>query len=153
VAKEVARRERLAAEHERKRKAAAAAAAANDDESVSDDDSGGGGSTTDARALRRASDVGEEYADVRVTAEALRARDVGAGIVDAARRSQAEAIVMGSEPPSRIKGGATMGGIGAAKPAEIGAATEYVLKKAPCRVLLTAPPEGPPEQAEQPVRV
>ena len=34
-----------------------------------------------------------------------------------------------------------LGGIGAAKPEEIGAATEYVLKKAPCRVLLTAPPE------------
>ncbi len=33
-----------------------------------------------------------------------------------------------------------LGGIGAAKPAEIGAATEYVLKKSPCRVLLTAPP-------------
>ena len=32
-------------------------------------------------------------------------------------------------------------GRGAARPAEIGAATEYVLKKAPCRVLLTAPPE------------
>ena len=36
-----------------------------------------------------------------------------------------------------------LGGIGAPKPAEIGAATEYVLKKAPCRVLLTAPPEAP----------
>jgi APA family basic amino acid/polyamine antiporter len=106
-----------------------------------------------ARALRRASDVGEEYADVRVTAEAVRARDVGAGIVDAARRSRAEAIVMGGEPPSRIKGGATLGGIGAAKPAEIGAATEYVLKKAPCRVLLTAPPEGPAEGVEQPTPV
>ena len=34
---------------------------------------------------------------------------------------------------------ATMGGIGAARPAEIGAATEYVLKKAPCRVLLDGP--------------
>ncbi|HEY7949919.1 MAG TPA: amino acid permease [Solirubrobacterales bacterium] len=100
-----------------------------------------------ARALRRASDVGEEYADVRVTAEAVRAREVGAGIVDAARRSGAEAIVMGAEPPTKIKGGATLGGIGAAKPAEIGAATEYVLKKAPCRVLLTAPPEAPPEPA------
>jgi basic amino acid/polyamine antiporter, APA family len=97
------------------------------------------------RALRRASDVGEEYADVRVTAEAVRARDVGAGIVEAARRSGAEAIVIGGEPPTKIKGGATLGGIGAAKPAEIGAATEYVLKKAPCRVLLTAPPEAPPE--------
>jgi basic amino acid/polyamine antiporter, APA family len=96
-----------------------------------------------ARALRRASDVGEEYADVRVTAEVMRARDVGAGIVEAARRSGAEAIVIGGEPPTKIKGGATLGGIGAAKPAEIGAATEYVLKKAPCRVLLTAPPEAP----------
>jgi APA family basic amino acid/polyamine antiporter len=94
-----------------------------------------------ARALRRASDVGEEYADVRVTAEVLRAREVGAGIVEAARRSHAEAIVIGGEPPTKIRGGATLGGIGAAKPAEVGAATEYVLKKAPCRVLLTAPPE------------
>lgn len=97
-----------------------------------------------ARALKRASEVGEEYEDVRVTAEVVRARDIGAGIVDAARRDGAEAIVIGGEPPSRIKGGAKLGGIGAAKPAEIGAATEYVLKKAPCRVLLTAPPEASP---------
>jgi hypothetical protein len=34
-----------------------------------------------------------------------------------------------------------IGGIGAARPSEIGAATEYVLKKSPVRVLLTAPPE------------
>ena len=103
-----------------------------------------------ARALRRESDVGEEYADVRVTAEAVRARDVGAGIVDAARHSGAEAIVMGGEPPTKIRGGATLGGIGAAKPAEIGAATEYVLKKAPCRVLLTAPPESPDGEVARP---
>jgi APA family basic amino acid/polyamine antiporter len=93
------------------------------------------------RALKRASDVGEEYEDVRVAGEVVRARDIGAGIVEEARRRGAEAIVIGGEPPSKIKGGATLGGIGAAKPAEIGAATEYVLKKAPCRVLLTAPPE------------
>jgi hypothetical protein len=43
-----------------------------------------------------------------------------------------------------------LGGIGAAKPEEIGAATEYVLKKAPCRVLLTAPPEAAPEPAPAP---
>jgi basic amino acid/polyamine antiporter, APA family len=93
------------------------------------------------RALKRAGDVGEEYEDVRVVPQVIRARDVGAGIVEAARSSGAEAIVIGGEPPSRIKGGAMLGGIGAAKPAEIGSATEYVLKKAPCRVLLTAPPE------------
>ncbi len=93
------------------------------------------------RALERAREVGEEYEDVDVRTEVIRARKVGAGILEAARRSGAEAIVIGGEPPSKIRGGATIGGIGAAKPAEIGAATEYVLKKAPCRVLLTAPPE------------
>ena len=92
------------------------------------------------RALERAREVGEEYADVGVTTEVIRARKVGAGILEAARRSDAEAIVIGGEPPTKIRGGATIGGIAAAKPAEIGAATEYVLKKAPCRVLLTAPP-------------
>lgn len=93
------------------------------------------------RALQRAREVGEEYEDVQVTTDVIRARKVGAGILEAARRSNAEAIVIGGEPPTKIRGGATIGGIGAAKPAEIGAATEYVLKKAPCRVLLTAPPE------------
>jgi basic amino acid/polyamine antiporter, APA family len=93
------------------------------------------------RALQRAREVGEEYEDVGVTTEVIRARKVGAGILEAARRSGAEAIVIGGEQPTKIRGGATIGGIGAAKPAEIGAATEYVLKKAPCRVLLTAPPE------------
>jgi APA family basic amino acid/polyamine antiporter len=97
------------------------------------------------RALDRAREIGEEYEDVAVSTEVVRAREVGAGIVQAASRSQAEAIVIGGEPPSKIRGGARMGGIGAAKPAEIGAATEYVLKKAPCRVLLTAPPEVPDE--------
>jgi basic amino acid/polyamine antiporter, APA family len=94
-------------------------------------------------AIERAREVGDEYEDVKVTGAVLRARDVGAGIVEAARRSGAEAIVVGAEPPTKIRGGATLGGIGAARPAEIGAATEYVLKKAPCRVLLTAPPESP----------
>jgi len=103
------------------------------------------------RALHRASDVAEEYEDVRVGTETVRARGVGPGIVEAARRSGAEAIVIGGEPPSKIRGGATLGGISAAKPAEIGAATEYVLKKASCQVLLTAPPEAPVESPEKPL--
>jgi basic amino acid/polyamine antiporter, APA family len=93
------------------------------------------------RALERAREVGEEYEDVEVSTEVIRARKTGAGIVEAARRANSEAIVIGAEPPSKIRGGGRFGGIGAARPAEIGAATEYVLKKAPCRVLLTAPPE------------
>jgi APA family basic amino acid/polyamine antiporter len=102
------------------------------------------------RALQRASDVGEEYEDVEVTTEVVRARGVGPGIVEAARRNESEAIVIGGEPPSKIKGGAKLGGIGGARPAEIGAATEYVLKKAPTRVLLTAPPEAVPESSTAP---
>jgi APA family basic amino acid/polyamine antiporter len=93
------------------------------------------------RALERAREVGGEYDGVGVSTEVIRARKVGAGILEAARRRGSEAIVIGGEPPTKIRGGAMLGGIGAAKPAEIGAATEYVLKKAPCRVLLTAPPE------------
>jgi APA family basic amino acid/polyamine antiporter len=95
------------------------------------------------RVLERAREIAEEYEDVAVGTEVVRAREVGAGIVKAASSRNAEAIVIGGEPPSRIRGGAVFGGVGAAKPAEIGAATEYVLKKAPCRVLLTAPPETP----------
>jgi APA family basic amino acid/polyamine antiporter len=102
------------------------------------------------RALKRASDVAEEYEDVNVNAEVVRARGVGAGIVESARRYGSEAIVIGGEPPTKIKGGAKLGGIGGAKPAEIGAATEYVLKKAPCRVLLTAPPETAAESPAPP---
>ena len=40
-----------------------------------------------------------------VSTEVIRARKVGAGIVEAARRSGAEAIVIGGEPPTKIRGG------------------------------------------------
>jgi APA family basic amino acid/polyamine antiporter len=95
------------------------------------------------RAVERAREVGDEYEDVEVRTEVIRARKVGAGILEAARRCGAEAIVVGAEPPTKVRGGARLGGIGAARPAEISPITEYVLKKAPCRVLLTAPPESP----------
>jgi APA family basic amino acid/polyamine antiporter len=92
-------------------------------------------------ALQRAREVGEEYESVDVATELVSARTVGAGIVEAARTRGVEAIVMGGEPPTRVRGGAILGGIGASRPPEIGEVTEYVLRKAPCRVLLTAPPE------------
>jgi len=91
-------------------------------------------------ALQRAREVGEEYETVEVETELVPARSVGAGIVDAARRRNVEVIVMGGEPPTRVRGGAMLGGIGGSRPPEVGEVTEYVLKKAPCRVLLTAPP-------------
>jgi basic amino acid/polyamine antiporter, APA family len=98
------------------------------------------------RALERAREVGDEYENVEVFTNLVRARSMGSGIIDEARAKGAEVIVMGGEPPTRIRGGAILGGIGGTRPDEIGEVTEYVLKKAPCRVLLTAPPEEAPEE-------
>ncbi len=95
------------------------------------------------RAVDRARDVAGEYESVEVSVERVRVRRQGTGIVAAARRLGADAIVMGAEPPSPIRGGASLGGIGEYRPAEIGPVTAYVLRRAPCRVLLTAPPSPP----------
>jgi APA family basic amino acid/polyamine antiporter len=101
------------------------------------------------RILERARVVGEEYENVRVTKLDVRGREIGETIVQVARDLGVEAIVMGGEPPSKIRGGAIFGGIGGTKPPEVGAATEYVLKKSPCRVLLTAPPESVGEDEDE----
>jgi basic amino acid/polyamine antiporter, APA family len=93
------------------------------------------------RALERAREIGDEYENVEVTTKLIPARSLGSGIVQEARDKGAEVIVMGGEPPTRVRGGAILGGIGGARPDEIGEVTEYVLRKAPSRVLLTAPPE------------
>ena len=100
------------------------------------------------RILERAREVGAEYENVRVQKMDVRGREVGPKIVQVAEDLGVEAIVMGGEPPSKIRGGAIFGGIGAARPPEVGAATEYVLKRAPCRVLLTAPPESSADAAD-----
>ena len=102
-------------------------------------------------ALARANEIGDEYENVDVATAVVPARSAGAGIVEEAKRSGAEVIVMGAEPPTKVRGGAILGGIGAARPPEIGKVTEYVLQKAPCRVLLTAPPEetGEADAAEE----
>ena len=89
-------------------------------------------------ALRRAAEIAGEYETVEVATAVIRARAIGAGIVQAARELPAEVIVMGVEPPTRVRGGAILGGIGGHRPAEIGPITEYVLRRAPCPVLLTA---------------
>ncbi len=94
--------------------------------------------------LARAYDVVSEYEVVEMSTVVARARTVGSGIVATARELQPEVIVMGGEPPSRIKGGAVLGGIGGERPDEIGPVTEYVLKRAPCRVLITAAARRPP---------
>ena len=90
-------------------------------------------------ALARAQEVGEEYETVEVATSVVRARSLGAGIIAAARERDIDVIVMGAEPPTTIRGGAVLGGLGGSRPSEVGPVTEYVLRKAPCRVLLTAP--------------
>ncbi len=103
-------------------------------------------------ALERAREVAGEYETVEVNAFVARARSVASGVVEKARSLGAEVIVMGGEPPTRIKGGAMLGGIGGERPAEIGPVTEYVLRHAECRVLITAPPaDAADEPAEEAV--
>ncbi|MDQ6744728.1 MAG: amino acid permease [Actinomycetota bacterium] len=90
-------------------------------------------------ALARAKAVGEEYEGVEVATAIVRTRRVGEAIVGEARRRGVEAIVLAAEEPSRVRGGGLLGGVG---PLEnyVGEITKYVINKAPCRVILTAPP-------------
>jgi len=91
-------------------------------------------------ALRRAKAVGEEYAGVEVATATVRARSAGQAIVDEARRRGVEAIVLAAEEPSRIRSGALLGGRGGPLENFVGDVTKYVLGKAHCQVILTAPP-------------
>ncbi len=90
-------------------------------------------------ALARAKAVGEEYEGVEVATATVRARSAGRAIVDEARRRGVEAIVMSAEEPTRIRGGALLGGLGAANDTFVGEVTKQVLGKATCQVILTAP--------------
>jgi APA family basic amino acid/polyamine antiporter len=91
-------------------------------------------------ALARAKAVGEEYEGVQVATATIRARRAGEGIVAEATRRGVELIVLAAEEPSRIRGGAVLGGKGGPLDNFVGDATKYVVRKAPCRVILTAPP-------------
>lgn len=93
------------------------------------------------RVLDRAIEVADEYPGVETTGSWVVARSIGESIVEQAAERGVEAIVAGGEAPTRVRGGAVLGGVGAARPAEIGPVTEQVLRHADCRVLLTAPPE------------
>jgi APA family basic amino acid/polyamine antiporter len=94
------------------------------------------------RALQRAKDVGEEYEGVEVATASVRARTYGQGIVEEARRRGVEAIVLAAEEPTRMRGGRRLGGRGGPRNRSVGETTRYVIEKAPCRVILTAPPLG-----------
>jgi APA family basic amino acid/polyamine antiporter len=92
------------------------------------------------RVLARAKEVGEEYEGVEVATAMVRGRTQGAAIVAEAKRRGVEAIVLAAEQPSRIRGGALLGGRGRAKDRFVGETTRYVVEKAPTKVILTAPP-------------
>ena len=62
------------------------------------------------QALARAKAVGEEYGGVYVATATVRTRRAGYAIVEEARRRGVEAIVLGAEEPSVIRGGARLGG-------------------------------------------
>jgi APA family basic amino acid/polyamine antiporter len=94
------------------------------------------------QALARAKAVGEEYAGVHVATATVRTRRAGYAIVDEARRRGVEAIVLGAEEPSLIRGGARLGGRGGRLENFVGDVTKYVVSKANCRVIVTAPAAG-----------
>jgi APA family basic amino acid/polyamine antiporter len=100
------------------------------------------------RVLARAKEVGEEYEGVEVATAMVRGRSVGQAIVAEARRRGVEAIVLAAEEPTRVRGGAILGGRGRARDRFIGETTRYVVEKADCSVILTAPPEGTDQPRE-----
>jgi basic amino acid/polyamine antiporter, APA family len=97
------------------------------------------------QALARAKAVGEEYTGVQVATATIRARRAGQAILEEARRRGVEAIVLGAEEPSRIRGGSRLGGRGGPLENFVGDVTKYVVRKARCRVIVTAP--AAPEDA------
>jgi APA family basic amino acid/polyamine antiporter len=101
-------------------------------------------------ALARAKAVGEEYEGVEVATATVRARRAGQAIVDEAKRRGVQAVVLAAEEPSKIRGGALLGGRGGPLDDFVGEATKYVLAKAPCQVILTAPPASDARAPEEP---
>ncbi len=103
------------------------------------------------QVLARAKAVGEEYTGVQVATATVRTRRAGFAIVDEARRRGVEAIVLGAEEPSLIRGGSRLGGRGGPLEGFVGDVTKYVVRKATCRVIVTAPAarDSPVEQARR----
>lgn len=102
--------------------------------------------------LARAKEVGEEYEGVEVATATVRARSTGEAIVREAARRGVEVIVLAAERPSRIRGGPLLGGVEPRAAEFVGRVTEYVTRKAPCPVILTAPPETDVESLVQSIK-
>jgi APA family basic amino acid/polyamine antiporter len=86
--------------------------------------------------LRRAKAVGEEYQGVTVSTAQVRVRTLGEGIVREAKRRGVDVIVLTAEDPAKAAktSAPTLG-----RQAGLGETTRFVLRKAPCRVVVTVP--------------
>ncbi len=92
------------------------------------------------QALAHAKEVGEEYEGVIVATSMIKTRAAGSAIVTEAERRGVEVIIVGGEKPTSVRGGQILGGLAGMHSPYIGGITDYILRKASCQVLLTAPP-------------
>jgi nucleotide-binding universal stress UspA family protein len=97
------------------------------DEGAGDEDERAAASLAEAQLL------GADYG-VEVEGETVRARSIGEAIVNEAERSGADLIVLGSAPRWRRQS------------RFFSPTVEYVLRKAPCEVLVVAFPDGVMEE-------
>jgi APA family basic amino acid/polyamine antiporter len=90
-------------------------------------------------ALARAKRVGEEYDGVEVATATVRARRYGQAIVEEAQRRGVEAIVLAAEEGARARAGTMLGGRTLVGESTVSETIRYVVARARCRVILTAP--------------
>ena len=90
-------------------------------------------------ALARAKRVGEEYDGVEVATATVRARRFGQAIVEEAQRRGVEAIVLAAEEGARARAGTMLGGRTLVGESTVSETIRYVVARARCRVILTAP--------------
>jgi nucleotide-binding universal stress UspA family protein len=83
------------------------------------------------RLLDRARAIGELYG-VRVTTRVERSRNAGRAIVEEASRRQAEIVVIGAGRRDQLSSGAPI----------FDRQIDFVLKHAPCRVMVASPPQA-----------
>jgi APA family basic amino acid/polyamine antiporter len=94
-------------------------------------------------ALARAKQVGEEYRGVEVATATVRARRFGQAIVEEARRRGVEAIVLAADDTMRSRAGSLLGGRTLVGESTVSETIRYVVDRARCRVILTAPARTP----------
>jgi APA family basic amino acid/polyamine antiporter len=98
-------------------------------------------------ALARAKRVGEEYDGVEVATATVRARRLGQAIVEEAARRGVEAIVLAADDRARVRSGSLLGGRTLVGESTVSETIRYVVARARCRVILTAPARSGAQRA------